>query len=149
VAVRRLDLSAHLTQRLRDALHRTRAQRLVAGEFERSALRDEDTEQEPHQGAGVRAVDGSGFEAAQADAVDDELVLSDLVDARAERAHRRDGRHRVGGAPEADDARLAFADRAEEDGAVRDRLVAGNLHVPDERCGRLDLHSSSGATSTA
>ena len=67
----------------------------------------------------------------------------------AERAHSRDRRLGVARAAEAADRRLPFADRAEEDGAVRDRLVSGNGDVAAQRRGRLDLHSAStGETTT-
>ena len=57
VSVGRLDRDAHSPQRLGDPLHRAGAQRLVSGEREASRLAGEDPGQEPHQRAGVRAVD--------------------------------------------------------------------------------------------
>ena len=63
-----------------------------------------------------------------------------LVHRDAERPHGRDRRLRVGRAAEARDARLALADRAEQDGAVRDRLVPGHGDMPDQRGCRLDAH---------
>ena len=70
----------------------------------------------------------------------DELVVGDVLDLDAERAHRVDRRLRVAGAAEAVHARLALAERADQDGAVRDRLVPGHGDVPDERSSGLDPH---------
>ena len=79
------------------------------------------------------AVDRAGAQTAQADAVHDELVVGDVLDLDAERAHRVHRRLRVAGAAEAVHARLALAERADQHGAVRDRLVPGHDDVPDER----------------
>ena len=43
----------------------------------------------------------------------------------------------------------AIADGGKQDRAMRDRLVARHHRVPDERAGRLDLHSpTTGETTT-
>ena len=70
-------------------------------------------------------------QSAQAGAVDPQLVDVVLVDADAERADGRDRGLGVCRAAEARDPRLAVGDRAEQHGAVRDRLVAGHA-----RCAR-------------
>ena len=89
-------------------------------------------------------------EPAQAVAVDAQRVVVVLVDRDPERAHRLDRRLGVGGAAEAGDPRLAVAQRPEQDGAVRDRLVArARPRCPTRRWTRLDPHSSiTGATTT-
>ena len=79
-------------------------------------------------------------QAAQAETVHDQLVVAELLDLDAERAHRVHRRHRVLRAAEALNVRLALADAAEHDRAVRDRLVAGHGDVTDDRDGRIDLH---------
>ena len=92
-----------------------------------------------------------GSQPAQADAVDDELVV----------VPRPRPRRRAPAPPstvasvspraaEAADARLALADRADQDGAVGDRLVARERRMPDDRAGRRDLsfRSSTGETTT-
>jgi hypothetical protein len=77
-----------------------------------------------------------------------------LVDVDSERPRGGDRRLGVRRAPEAGDPGLAFADRAEQDGPVRDRLVPGHLEVPDQPRYRLDeergrAHSSiTGAETT-
>ena len=152
-AVVRLDARAHLRQRLDDPTHRPRAKRLVAGQLEAAALAGEQAGEETEQRARVRAVDRlrRRLEAAEPDAADAErvdVVLGDLGSERADGANRRLG---VPRAPEAAHRRLALADPAEQDGAVRDRLVAGDGDVAGDRAGRLDERhcpSSAGATTT-
>ncbi len=142
MAVGRLHLGPHPAQRRRDALHRPRRQRLVAGERELAVLPGEDAGTEAHERARVAAVDRAGPQAAQADAPDDEVVVGDVLDLGAERAHRVDRRLRVARAAEAVHARLPLAERADQDGAVRDRLVPGHDDVPDERSSGLYAHVS-------
>ena len=119
-SVRRLDLRAHALERLGDAIHGPRSQRLVAGHLEAALLAGEDPGQESHQRAGVPGVDrlvGSP-KAAHPDAVDDELVVGDVVDLNPERPHGVDGRPSVGGASEAANVRLALAERTDEHRAM-------------------------------
>ena len=70
-------------------------------------------------------------------AQDVDVLLHDLD---AERANRGDRRLRVRRPAEARDARLPLADGADQDGAVRDRLVARHCDVPDQRGNGLDAH---------
>ena len=139
-------------ERLGDPLHRPAAERGVAGELELlPLLAREDPGEQADERARVGAVDrpAGRDEPAQALAEDVQRVLAVLVDGDPERAHRLDRRLGVGRAAEAGDPRLAVADRAEQHGAVRDRLVARHGHVPDEARERLDSHSSiTGATTT-
>ena len=72
---------------------------------------------------------------------DAQRLLAVLVDLDAERADRGDRRLGVGRAAEARDARLAVAERADQHGAVRDRLVARDGEVA-ESSGRLDENPS-------
>jgi len=132
VAFRRHDVRAHPAQRLGDAFHRARAQRLVARQLEAAGLAGDDPGEQPHQRPGVGTVDGPRAEPTQSRAVDEELVVRDLIDAHAERTRGRDGRLGVGRAPEAAHAGLPVADRAEEHRPVRDRLVARYGDVPGE-----------------
>ena len=142
MAVGRLDPRAHPAERLGDALHRARRERLVADELEAPALAGEDPREQPHQRARVPAVDRRVrlAQAAQADAVDGERVDVLLDDLGAERAHRRDGRLGVRGATEAGDLGRAVADRADHDRAMRDRLVPRDGHVPFQGRHGLDAH---------
>jgi hypothetical protein len=91
----RLHGRPHPPQRRRDPLHRTRGQRLVAGERELALLPREDAGQQAHERAGVAAVDGAGAQAAQAHATHDEVVVGDVLDSDTERAHRVHARLRV------------------------------------------------------
>ena len=74
------------------------------------------------------------------DSVDAKSVDVVLDDLDSERTDGRDRRLRVGRATEARDARLPLADGADEDGAVRDGLVAGHGDVSGERGDGLDAH---------
>ncbi len=151
-AAGRLDGGAHRAQRLGDALHRPRPERLVAGELEAAVLAGEDAREQARERAGVRAVDRPvrGAQPAQPDALDAELVVRGLLDHDAERAHCAERRLGVGRAPEAADAGLALRESAEQDGPVRDRLVPGDGDVARQRSRGQDPHdSSSGDTSTA
>jgi hypothetical protein len=140
VPVGRRDARAQEPKRLGDPLHRPLRQRLVARERRRGGLSRGDAGEQAHQRARVPAVDRSALEAAQAGARDDELVVRLLDDLDAQRPHGGDRRLGVAGAPEAGDARRALADRAEENGTMRDRLVAGDGDVPGERNRGLYAH---------
>ena len=142
VAVRRLDPRSHTPERLGDALHRARRERLVADELEAPAVPREDAREQPHEGSCVPAVDRRvrHTETAEADAVDGERVDVLLDDLGAERAHRRDRRLRVRRAPEPGDLGGAVADRADHDRPVRDRLVSRDGHVPFQGRHGLDAH---------
>ena len=140
--VGRLDLRAHAPQRLGDALHRPRRERRVAGQREGSLLEGEETGQQPRERAGVAAVDLGRFQAAESDALHGQLVAA-LPHLDAERAHGGERRFGVGGAPPAADHRVSVTDGAEQERAVRDRLVAGDGEVTFERGGGLDFHQSS------
>ena len=72
--------------------------------------------------------------------MDDEVIVGDVLDLDAESTHAIDRGLRVAGAAEAVDLRLPLAEPADQDGAVRDRLVAGHDHVPHERSSRFDPH---------
>jgi len=69
--------------------------------------------------------------------------LDAYLDARAECADGVRGRERVLRGPEARDLALPVGDGAEEEGAVRDRLVPGNGEVASQRHRRLDPHAPS------
>ncbi len=66
------------------------------------------------------------------------------VDADAEGTHRVDRRERVGGGAEARDIARPVRKRADEDGAVRDGLVAGDGDGAGESARRRDLHHGCG-----
>ena len=130
--VGRLDLCAHPAQRLGDALHRAGRQRFIAGQREAAVLERQEPDDQARQRARVATVDRRGLQAAQADAVHHELVAV-VVDLHAERAHRRERRQRVARASEAANDRLTVRDGAEQQRAVRHRLVTGDGKVALER----------------
>jgi hypothetical protein len=76
------------------------------------------------------------------DAVHDEIVVCDVLDLDAERARPIHGGLCVAGATEAAYVGLALGERADQDGTVRDRLVAGHDDMPDESGGWLDPHAA-------
>ena len=134
-------------ERLGDALHRPGRERLVTGQREGAVLEREQADDQPRQRAGVAAVDRRGLQAAQADAVHDELVAV-VVDLGAERAHGARASTEVSPErPKPRTTRLAVRDRAEQQRPVRDRLVAGHREVPFER-GRRAQPSSMTAEMT-
>src|SRR5581483_6242651 len=86
----RLDAGSQPPERLRDALHRPRPERLVAGELEAAArLPREQTGDEPDERARVAAVDGIGGlgQAAEPGATYGHRVAG-VLDRDAERAQR-------------------------------------------------------------
>jgi hypothetical protein len=149
VAVLGLDASPHRTERLRDPLHRPGRERLVSDELEAPLLAGEDAREEPHERAGVPAVQRPArlLEAAKPDALHAHELTCDL-DPRPECPHGRRRRERVLGGPEAVDLALAVGDRSEQERAVGDGLVARNGDVTADRRRRLDLHQSSKAGET-
>ena len=86
-------------------------------------------------------------EPAQPDAVHRELVAV-VVHLGPERAHRRERRGGVGRAAEAADDGVAVRDGAEQQRAVRDRLVARDREMPLELDGRLNPHRSTAEMTT-
>ncbi len=72
-------------------------------------------------------------EAADADAVHAPGAFAGALDRGAQRAHGLAGVEHVLAFEQAGDAGLADRQRAEDQGAVRDRLVAGHAHAALER----------------
>ena len=107
---------------------------------DRPSCEREQAGQQPHERAGVPAVDRPLrlAEPQQPDAAHDQPVDLLLVHLRAERAHGGDRRLGVPRPTEPLHHGLAFADRADQHRAVRDRLVAGDADVPGDRGCRLD-----------
>ncbi len=142
MAFGRRDRSPHPPQRLGYALHRPRRERLVADELEPALLSGDEPGEESHERARVAAVDRRvrRTQPAETDAVDAKSVDVVLDHLDSERTDGRDRRLRVRRATEARDARLPLADGADEDGAVRDGLVAGHGDVSDESGDGLDAH---------
>jgi hypothetical protein len=139
-AVRALDARAHAAQRLGDPLHRPGAERLVAGQLEPSPLPRQRSREEAHQRAGVAAVDRlpGGLQPPETHAPHAQHVHVLVDDVDSQSSHGAHRRLRVAGAAEPPDHRLPFRERREENGAVRDRLVARHRDVARERARRRD-----------
>ena len=75
------------------------------------------------------------LEAADADAVDAPGALAGPLDRGTQRPHGLAGIDHVLALEQPGDAGLADRECAENEGAVRDRLVAGHLHAAPERPG--------------
>ena len=134
-----LDKRSHATERLGYPPHRPGRERVVARELERPSLAREDAGQQADERPCVAAVDRPirSREPAKPPPEDPQRVVAVLVDVDAECPDRGDRRLGVGGAPEARNARLAVAERPDENGAVRDGLVARYGDVPDHARDRL------------
>jgi hypothetical protein len=112
------------------------AERGVAGEDGEAGLAGEEAGEQAQGGAGVAAVeDVCGLlEAAEADAGDGDVGAL-LLDLDAEGADAGDGGEAVGAREEVGDAGVALGDGVKDDGAVGDRLIAGDLDRPAEAPG--------------
>ena len=125
VAARAADRRSHARERIGDTPHRPASERGIAVEPTRERTAREDTAEEAHGGARVAAIDRlrRRHEAVPAAPVDAQLVAA-LVDDDTERAARGLRRLIVLAPRKTPYGRLAAGDRAEEERAVRDRLVA-------------------------
>ena len=133
-AVRRLDLGAHRAQRLGDALHRTRADRLVAVEDEYPGrLHGADAGEEAHQRAGVLDVDRANrrLEAVKTDTVDGEATKTVIINLHAERAHRLERGAGVGRITPALDLDGTIAQRADQERTMTHGLVAVDAQLAE------------------
>ena len=111
-------------------------------------LEGEQSDDQARERAGVAAVDLGADCRPRRPAPCTTSSSPSLVDLDAERAHGGERRQGVAGAPEAADARLAVRDGAEEQRAVRDRLVARHGEVPVEPGRGLNLSSITAETTT-
>jgi len=127
VAFGRLHLDAHLAQWIEHAAHRPLGQRGIADEGGIEIVDADQTHGQPAAGAGIAEIERcfGRQQRAVADAVDDPGVAL-LADLGAHRLHRLAGVDDVLPLEKTGDARLAGGKAAEHEGAVRDRLVAGN-----------------------
>ena len=89
-----------------------------------------------------------GAEPAQPGSLDDERVDVLLANLDPERADDAESRLGVARAAPVRDARLAFGERTDQEGPMRDGLVAGDRDVAVEAGGGRDPHSITGETTT-
>ena len=149
-AVGRGDRRSHLGQRVDDPPHRAAGERLVAGELEAAVLEGEDPGDEAHERAGVAAVERcvGRAEAAQADAADDERVDVFLIEPGLRARGRRRGSTRCRLSGPSWRRVSPLGERADQEGPMRDGLVARNGDVAVDAGGGLDPHSTTGETTT-
>src|SRR5487761_1501464 len=121
-----LGVRAHLEQGLHHAVHGPPGQRLVAGELAREVLGREDPGEQAHRRARVATVQRA---LGLAHAIQPKTADGGLFDHRPQRAKAVRSRLDVGAAGQAVHAAPSVRQRAKDQGAVRDRLVArqGNL----------------------
>src|SRR5271154_3310667 len=121
VAVNEVDLRSHLAEGSADALHRAEGEGVVADKSEDVRMRGDEASEHAHGGAGVAAVERTGWlgEAARSAGDGDGLVgiANDLC---AEGLHAGEGGVRVGAGGEVGEAGGAFGDACEHGVAVGD-----------------------------
>ena len=120
------DLDPHPPEWVEHPPHRPADEGCVAGEGGGEGVAAGDAHREPHASAGIAVVDHVfGFQQpADAEALDAPDAAVGAGDGRAEGAHRLGGGEHVLALEQALDRGLADGERAEHEGAVRDRLVA-------------------------
>ena len=112
------------------------AERSVAVDLHRHVVAGDDAEHQPRAGTGVAEVERAVRLAQPADAAaGDAPLVADLLDRRAERLQRLGGVEHVLGLEQAREARDAGRQRAEHQGAVRDRFVARDTDAALEWAG--------------
>ena len=126
---------AHLLQRIEDAPHRPRAQAGVAVEGHGDRAAGHGAHRQPAAGSGVAEIERRRRlgEAADADAPHPPGPLAGALDDGAERLHGVGGADGVLALQHAGDAGFADRQRAEDQGAQRNRLVAGHAHAAGQR----------------
>ncbi len=143
-AVREHDACPHAREWFRHARHRALAQRLVAVDAAAARARRRETRQEARGGTGVTGVD---VELGQ-DRVreDDGAAVRHRLDEASHRAQRLHGGAHVGGIRDAVDGLAAARGGTEDQRAVRNRLIAGNLEDAVEPACFFDrqLHAATG-----
>ncbi len=126
---------ADRAQGLGDPAHRPPAQARVAGEDAGEGVRRHGPHQEPRAGAGIAEIEHVvGLrQAADAGAGDGPDAVAAALDAGPHRAQRRGRAQHVVALEQAGDARAPDRKRAQDEGAVRDRLVARHAAASGER----------------
>ncbi len=126
---------AHPLQRIEDAPHRPRAQAGVAVEGGGDRAAGHGAHGQPAAGPGIAEIERRRRlgEAADADAPHPPGPLAGALDERAERLHGVGGADGVLALQHAGDAGFAHRQRAEDQRAQRNRLVAGHAHAAGQR----------------
>ncbi len=128
---------AHALQRIEHAPHRPLAQRGVAVEAGGHRPAGHRAEHQPAAGARIAEIERRrrAHEAADADAMDAPDTVVAALQPGAERAHHVGGVQHVLAFQQAGDRGLAHGERPQDEGAVRDRLVAGHAGAALQRAG--------------
>src|SRR6185312_7741872 len=86
-------------------------------------------------GAGIAEIERNSWlrEAGHADTLDDPGEITPPLDARTERAHRFGGIEHVLALEQPGNSGFADRERAQDQGPVRNGLVAGNTHLAAQR----------------
>ncbi len=142
VPLRRRDVRAQKAQGRRDPLHRAAGEGSVPRQARFHAHARHEPHEQAHGRAAVAAVAVGGTQplgAAHADAAPFHLDL------RAQSAHTGDGRETVRAQKRVRDDRLARRDAVEQDRAVGDRFIAGDLEIAGKETAGSYLHARSSA----
>ena len=134
---------AHQFQRIEHASHRPRAQRGIAVECRRDRASGDRAHHQAAAGAGIAEIKRRCRlrEARDADAVHRPGDIAGPFDLRAQRPHRLGGVEYVLALEQAGDPCFPDRQRAKNQRAVRNRLVAGHADAPGQGC---RLRGSSG-----
>ena len=137
------DLRAHQPQRIEDAPHRPLAQRGVAVEGRGDSVAADDAHHQPRAGAGVAEIEGVARrqDRAEPGAANPPRPGPGALDDRAERPASLAGVQHVLALEQPLDPGFAAGQEAEQEGAMRDRLVARR---PDPTFQRSCAHGAEG-----
>ncbi len=126
---------ADLNDRVDDAPHRPLAQRGVAIEDGGDRAAGHSAHHQPAAGGGIAEVEHTRglAEAADPDPVHPPLASAQPLDTRPQGRHGLAGVEHVLAFEQARNPRFADCQGAEDEGAVRNRLVAGHAYAPPER----------------
>ena len=125
---------AHLLQRIEDPPHRPRAEAGVAVERRRNGRARDRPHGQPASGSGIAEIQWffRCREARDADAVHRPRPFALALDLCPQGPHRVCGIEDVLALQKPRNLRLAHRERAQDEGAVRDRLVAGDPDTPGQ-----------------
>ena len=127
----------HLAERPQHPAHRPAAQRLIAREGRREVEPSHGAHDQAHAGAGVAAIDHVGGFGKTATSLDAPLAWAKLLDAGAEATHGLGGAQHIVPFKKPFDLGDALRQRAQDEGSVRDRLVAWGAHAAPQRAAAL------------
>ena len=127
-AVARPNVGTHQGERFGDPAHRPADQRGIAGEGRGHGMGGQNAHEQPHAGARIAEIEHLFrlAEAADAPAPDVPAAIRPARGLRPQRAERRRGAYHVLALEQPIDGAFTDRQRRQHEGAVRDRLVAGD-----------------------